>query len=74
MTTVASRNYPAIEQGPCVVCQAPTRRYGPQGSPACPSCAEPEADRPASRPAPAGAKARNPQRQPEPERQLELFI
>jgi hypothetical protein len=35
--------YPLTEQGPCVSCGGPTRLYGPQASPKCGSCAQPEA-------------------------------
>ena len=34
--------YPLTEQGPCASCGAPTRLYGPQGSPRCEACVRAE--------------------------------
>jgi hypothetical protein len=34
----AEIGYPANEQGPCVTCREPTRRYGHLGRPACEGC------------------------------------
>ena len=55
--------YPLTEQGPCVSCGAPTRRYGPQGSPACGVCVQAEAT-PGPSPAPEPSPARQPRIRP----------
>jgi hypothetical protein len=61
--------YPLTEQGPCVSCHAPARRYGPQARPACAACAGPA---PAI-PEPGTAVAADlPERTPE-SRHAELF-
>ena len=49
--------YPLTEQGPCVSCGAPTRRYGPQGNPACGACVQ-------ATPGPPPATEPSPARQP----------
>ena len=55
--------YPLTEQGPCVSCGAPTRRYGPQGSPACGACVQAKAT-PGPSSAPEPSPARQLQRRP----------
>jgi hypothetical protein len=48
--------YPLTEQGPCVSCGAPTRLYGPKGSPRCEACAQAEpTPSPSPEPSPAGS-------------------
>ena len=49
--------YPLTEQGLCVSCGGPARRYGPHASPKCGSCAQPEAapDNPPAEPEPSPA-------------------
>jgi hypothetical protein len=71
---MTASTWPSSETGPCVQCQGPTRRYGPEGRPVCETC-RPEAGQQAvakgavrpTRP------VRAPQRDPESEMQLELF-
>ena len=47
---LTAEGYPRYEQGPCVSCQEPTRRYGRHGRPACDTCASDQARAPAPSP------------------------
>ncbi len=69
--------YPLTEQGPCVSCGGPTRRYGPHASPTCEICARAEAspDDPSAEPEPSPAgqpQTRPPDLEVQPEPDLEL--
>ena len=64
--------YPRYEQGPCVSCQEPTRRYGPHGRPACERCA-PGADHPWPTPVLLAAVVDGPPERAPESGQAELF-